>query len=142
MEYNDKDIFEQIISMDKKYKIRRGHTVRVLCVDATKDDYPVVALVYGEAKHYRKNGSTSCFYKSDLDLIEVSEYDDFKIDDPVMVKDTYMVTWLRRHFAGLDDCGVPRVFAGGITSWSSLNNDDVQYWDQIRKPTEEELKTK
>jgi hypothetical protein len=49
-----------------------------------------------------------------------SAYYDFKIDEPVMVRDNCNHQWERRYFAGIDDQGMPLVFCGGGTNWSSL----------------------
>jgi hypothetical protein len=38
-------IFDEPISMDKKYRTQDGRPVRVLCVDADKSTHPVVVLI-------------------------------------------------------------------------------------------------
>ena len=126
--------------MDKKYKTKDGNPVRILCIDKP-GDYPVVGLVdsstdidewtlYG--KYY-----DDCSNSID-DLVEVSEWDDFKIDDPVMVRDSENGPWFKRYFAGVNH-GKPSVWCAGATSWSSESSDDFVYWKQFRKPTAEEL---
>ena len=62
------------ISMDKQYRTRDGHPVRVLCVDRQSDAFPVVALIGDNViATYTADGR---YYDTDhgsaRDLIEVS----------------------------------------------------------------------
>ena len=70
-----------------------------------------------------------------IDLIEVSPYDDFKIDDPVMVS-LNGVYWERGYFAGVNTKGMPTAFDSGSTSWSAFAACN---WIYCRRPTQEEL---
>jgi hypothetical protein len=132
------------ISMDKKYKTRHGMTARVVCVDA-KGNQPVIALVFDSHSSKEFVIRTSIkgeFFDGDvheLDLIEVSPYDDFNIDDPVMVRrdDDLVRVWKRRYFAGVNGCGEPLTWYEGMTSWSSGGHKTC--WDECRRPTPEEL---
>lgn len=111
------------ISMDKKYRTRDGHSVRILSIDRNYQ-YPVVALVtdtYGidaiaAYSAYGKYFTTGA--DSQYDLIEVSPYDDFKIDDKVLVCRYEGAKWTKRYFAGVDENGNPMTYADGATSWS------------------------
>lgn len=127
------------ISMEKKYRTRDGKPARVLCVDSGFKDHPVIAIISGNFIHsFTEDGflhKDKCHY--DIDLIEDTPYADFKIDEPVMVKDAINQTWLRGHFAGVNSNGSPTVWAGGGTSWTACF---TQYWEECRRPTEQELK--
>ncbi len=134
------------IDMTKKYKTRNGLPVRVVCTDMQDEEYPVIALVKntdGEAPlFYTKYGKFINYGDDDddeyeNDLIEVTPWDDFKIDDPVMVRDCDYKQWSKRCFAGVYN-GYPQAFCDGKTSWTS--NGSKTSWEQCRKPTPEELK--
>ena len=132
-----------MISMDKKYQTKDGKKVRVLCVDVKDEDYPVLALVLvGDSEsvqQFTKNGYLHSEHSLDeWDLIEVSTYADFKVDEPVMVREHDGGTWQPRHFAVIGENGKPRCWSDGKTSWSGAPTSFG--WDQCRRPTPEELK--
>jgi hypothetical protein len=138
------------ISMDKQYKYRNGEPARVLCVDRPGiEKYPVLSMTKtGKLYRHTVNGSV-CAEKEDYDLIEVSPYDDFVIDEPVMVRDKTAETWARGYFAGVDKDGIPMTWAEGATSWSIVNSatgwtidgvEEFRYrWHECRRPTPDEL---
>jgi hypothetical protein len=130
-----------IVTMEGKYKTKLGVKVRrVLCVDRYHDLYPVlVELENGEVGSYTSDGNhlKSDSY-NDRNLIEVSEWDEFKLDDKVMVSDGG-IQWERRYFAGVNVDGLPTVYQHWATSWSGKGYP-VVIWQLCRKPTEEELK--
>lgn len=131
-----------MISMNKKYKTRSGQSVRVLCVDRPDAKYPVIALVgdHGSVETFSIEG-TYCpdVGSGELDLIEVPPCADFKIDDPVMVRDEYK--WYRRHFAGVSEDGFPLAFYQGTTSFTRPYNALLpEQWKECRRPTDEEMK--
>lgn len=110
------------ISMDKKYKTKSGLPVRILCVDAAIN-LPVIGLCnFGDGRdtvcYWKKEGN---YYDdlgpSDFDLVEVTPYDDFKIDDKVLVSNDGE-HWLPRHFAGTDSYERPTAFLFGTTSFT------------------------
>ena len=110
------------VSMDKKYKTRNGCDVRILCVDMKNKNYQVVGIVTdkdGEELEQSFTSSGQFINTKDehkLDLIEVSPYADFKIDDKVSYDNkTYGG---RGHFAGLDNNGNPMVWQNGGTSFT------------------------
>lgn len=133
----------QPIEMHKKYKTRGGHPVRILCTDRKSENvnYSVVALL---PTH---DGNETCAYYTvygsylsdcevhDSDLIEVQPWDDFKIDDPVLVSDDGK-GWHKRYFAGVNSFGKPLAFGHGATSFSVLYPEDVCVWDFCKKPEE------
>jgi len=59
----------------------------------------------------------------------------FEQDEPVMVRDIEKV-WFRRHYAFLDG-DKHQCYRDGQTSFTSSGK--VTVWDQVRKPTKEEL---
>ena len=127
------------ISMDKKYKTRCGYPVRVLCVDM-KNDWPVVCIM--ECPDGTEITSNVTIYgkdwdeeDSDLDLIEVSPWEDFKKDDKVVVS-IDGVFWFKRYFSHVEN-DKPCTFPEGGTSWSSPEGSTQ--WNYCRKPTKEEL---
>lgn len=131
------------LTKESKVKTRNGFPARIICDDA-RGGYPFVALLKGGdeevTRWYTDEGIDSCG-GPDFDLIEVSAYDDFKIDDPVMVRDT-LYGWVPRYFAGIDSGGRPKVFAGGATSFTgTFLPDKKRYaiYDECRRPTEAEL---
>ena len=50
---------------------------------------------------------------------EIGAYEDFKIDEPVMVKLFEGKVWEKRYFAGVDQGGRPRTWSDGKTKWSA-----------------------
>lgn len=128
------------IEIGKKYRTRDGRPARVICVDA-KGTQPVVALVAndGREKVISTDLAGECCNNYDLDLIEVGPYGDFKIDEPVMVRNHHDIhnLWFKRFFAG-EISGLPYTWDFGATSWSS-DNGHKSSWDECRRPTPEEL---
>lgn len=131
---------KQLIEMHKKYKTRDGHPVRILCVDCIGKNFafPVIALVkntegeehieqYMPDGHYHKN------HEDDLDLIEVQPWEDFKIDDPVLVSDDGEC-WYKRHFAGIGCNGRPTAFNDGATSFTTPIPTLITEWNYCKKP--------
>ena len=135
---------KQPIEMHKKYKTRDGRPVRIICTDRIVNNltHPVLALVkslggeeciaqYTESGSYSMNNA-----ESSLDLIEVQPWDDFKVDDPVLVRDSEEDEWIRRYFAGVSCKGLPLVFPIGCTSWSA-NGDPLVAFNFCKKPYQE-----
>jgi hypothetical protein len=121
------------IRKDKKYKTRLGLDVIIYKIweDQNKihgvavDDSvnPVCTLewdLYG--KVYRTSEYPN-------DLIEVSPYADFKIDDKVFVWDEkeYKV---KRHFAGISELGEPLTWRDGLTSFTT---NEKTAWNNCEK---------
>lgn len=119
---------KQPIEMHKKYKTRDGRPVRILCVDR-KD--PVLKVVYA----YEVDGfeGIACEDIHGENLIEVHPWEDFKIDDPVLVSDD-KVNWHKRHFAGISVGGSPMAFNNGWSSFTVEQELDVTSWNFCKKP--------
>jgi len=131
------------VTMEGKYRTLGGRSVRILCVDRNSLRFPVIALVQDDKEDheealsftsegtFRHTGTTHC-----LDLVEVSEWDAFTVDEQVMVSDYPNSGWVRRYFAGISEAGFPMAFPGGRTSWTI---EDKVLWKYCRRPTKEEL---
>ena len=128
-EINQKDISNQVISMDKEYTTRDGSKVEIL---TTSRDHKsnVVALVEGFIlETYTQNGG---FYydgsMSDLDLVEVKNIEDgLKQHDLVLVSDDGN-DWYLRFFHRYDVCEVV-----------TFLNCHYKYWKYCRKATPQEI---
>lgn len=124
---------------NKKYRLRSGKEVRLLCDDAP-GVYPVIGYLLRDGAVYTWT-SEGKFIKGDTDddpadLVEVSPYEDFEIDEPVMVRGPG-INWVRGYFAGIDSDGDPCAWRHGRTSWTEGYK---MVWCECRRPTEEELK--
>ena len=122
-----------IVSMEKKYTLN-GKDFTILTV-TKPGDYPVVGHTPAGALYlFLINGGSTY---GGVNLVEVSPYADFKIDEPVMVRDDNCGEWLRGHFAGLTTDGLAKIWGGEGTHWSSRGT--WSHWEQCRRPTAEEL---
>lgn len=78
-----------MIGINKKYKTRDGREVRIYATDA-HGRYPVHGAIntdgqWGHAQSWSEEGRFNLDDgQKPMDLVEVSEWDDFKIDEPVM----------------------------------------------------------
>ena len=144
IELNQRDY--TMIDINKKYKTRDGREVRIYATDGCgafpvhgaikRDDGWSAPLVWTEDGKFNLDVD-----EKPMDLVEVSEWDDFKIDDPVMVarmgNDLSEISgWSKRYFAGVSKLGKPETFIDGATAWSSHGKIE---WDLCRRPTPEEL---
>ena len=132
------------VEVGKKYRMR-GYPESEVVVFDTNIEPPFSVLA--KSKHnkndhwkmrtYTEDGS---YYDEDdgseMDLVEISPYDDFKVDEPVMVSGNGFA-WYRRHFAEVRNDGIPMAWEEGCTRWSSHGR--TSSWDFCRKPTPEEL---
>ena len=67
------------------------------------------------------------------DLIPYEPYADFKIDDEVNVTDFKDNDPIQAHWSGLDENGKPTTFAGGKTSFTSSEDDQLYVWNFCQK---------
>jgi hypothetical protein len=129
-----------MISLDKKYKTRSGTTVVIHAIYPHNRDQQVQgAIVYTDGFQMNSWSLEGRFHEgnnidtSGLDLIEVSPYEDWKIDDKVLVWDDawdYGVTQ-KGYFGGLNKNGAPTAFLNGCTSWST--EDRAVCYDNIER---------
>lgn len=131
--------------MNKKYKTKRGLPVRILCVDRKHHEHTVVGLVFGDECEYTTSwNSNGCNFinasNSPLDLIEVSPYEDFKVDDLCVVSTNKEKLNTFRYFAKEIE-GVAHCFDNGKTSFT-FDNETLMAWPNCRKATPEEIVTK
>lgn len=133
------------VDITQTYTTSNGHVVRLLCTDRKDPVLTVVGLVtdpkYGEEHIYTWDKFGVSRVTSSLNLVKYCTYTDFKIDEPVMVRDRDSELWKERHFAGVVD-GQPSTFPAGTTSWTvhtQYDNPSPITWEQCRRPTKEEL---
>jgi len=127
----------------KKYRLADGRKVRVVCTDRRDNNFPLVVLVGNKDKEMVVTCTADGFYRISkvdhpLNLIEVTEWDDFKVDEPVMVRSNESADWLKRYFAGISSEGLPMAWNEGCTSWSAKGKTACGY---CRRPTKAELDT-
>ena len=130
-----------MIEMGKKYKTKTGLSVRILCTDLQDKNYPIVAAIMQDNEEivvsFTETGKFIENKEYGLDLIEVTPYDDFKVDDLCVVWEIETLKEFR-YFSHVEN-GTAHCFAWGTTSYSAEN---TTAWLNCRKPTEEEIKTK
>jgi hypothetical protein len=125
------------ICTSKKYRTVDGRYAQILCTTVVDDSYPVAALVTDEegnqvVSRYTSSGKyLDDHIPSNNDLIEISPYDDFEVDDKVLVSNTGH-TWYKRYFSHVNEEGVPCTFNGGGTSWSQ-KSDNTNGWEFCKK---------
>lgn len=127
------------IEMGKKYKTKNGHDVEILKIGANLlEGRSVIVLIkrpYQEDDVMIYFSDGKCFNNVDCgdDLIAVTPYDDFKIDDKVLVWDSLNYdNKKKRHFAGVDKDGKPMTFPIGTTSFT-YDNEPLITWDFCEK---------
>jgi hypothetical protein len=121
------------ICMTKQYKTTDGRPVQILSTTVVNDPYTVAALVsnaegeqalvkYTSCGKYFATGNTPSIH----DLVEITPYDDFKVDDKVLVSNTGH-TWHKRYFSHVTDEGEPCTFYSGGTSWSQEDSHTIKW---------------
>lgn len=133
------------ISMNKKYRTKSGSNVTLLSINAPLNgSFKIVGVADNVIRRWNHLGTS--VWDAEFNLVEVSEYEDFKIDDPVMVRDDESEEWTCRHFAGVDSNGLALTWGYGTTSWTIEDElgslSETVNWLQCRKPTAEEIKAK
>ena len=126
--------------MNKKWRTGNGHDARIVCVDLKRKVSPILCLVT------RNDGIEQILpLTEDLSLysdnrepflIEVTPWDDIKLDDPV-------VCWnksghkYKGYFAGVDCYGKPKTWLYCRTSFSA--DGRACAWRHCRPATEAEI---
>lgn len=105
------------VSVGKKYRTEGGEPMRVLCIDSGDPNYPVICVdSTGSAKEYTADGRYYAEREDEFkDLVEISPYETWNIDDKIFVSDTDQC-WHPRHFAGISAEGKPLAWLDGKTS--------------------------
>lgn len=126
-----------LISMDKKYRTRDGRAVMLLMTTLKNAQYPVAGIVtlndgqqtvmnFTDRGRRFSDGSETA-----IDLIEVTLFDDLKIDDPVVVTIGSQGSVGRVfHFAGTTEDRRPKVWAQGRTSLT-VKNKVCDWWAPV-----------
>ncbi len=134
------------ISMGKVYKYRNGESAKVVMTDRPGKDYkhlPVVSMSdNGYLRCHTSDGKCTDVAAGARDLIEVGPYDDLKLGEPVMVRDSPNGRWKRYHFHSVGPDQRPRTIAYAHSAWVTEDrNDSPNYvsWGECRRPTAEEL---
>ena len=130
--------------MNKKWRTKDGRDARIVCVDLKREDYPILCLVTHENGIEDTLALTEdlSLYSDNREpfLIEVTPWDDIKIDDPVVCWDANSSVRYKRHFAGVSENGRPRAWDKGLTSFSADGDDaDKIFWGYCRPATEAEI---
>ena len=113
------------ISLDKKYRTESGTKVVIYAVYPDQEVSQVHgALVYSSYTQPQSWSILGFFHeagegRSTLDLVEVVPYEDWKIDDKVIVWNSDTGVSYRRYFAGIDRNGNITTFVNGNTSWTN-----------------------
>lgn len=114
-----------MINLTDKYKTRAGVPVTIYSVNLRRAR-PVLAAIHEDdmdiVKSYNIDGSYYKDKETNYDLIKVGKYDHIKIDDKVVVWNDKDSIRYRRHFAGVDEYGLPLCFKYGETSWTSITS--------------------
>lgn len=137
---------------NKKYKLRCGFNYEYYATVGIEDK-KFGTYIHGAyfhpfngwipISHYIDGTLLGEYYypNKQFDLVEKFPFEDFKIDDLVMVSDFEIKStksiWYKRYFAGISDTGYPLTFVDGATSWSSGGR--IKQWTYCRKPSEEEF---
>jgi len=121
------------ISKDKKYKIRIGGDVKIYEIlgGYIFGAYNVDGSKEWSAARWESNGNYQLDKESCLDLIEVSPYADFNIDDKVLVWDNGLYKY-KCHFAGVGKNGKPLTWDDGKTSFTETDLYKTE-WDNCEK---------
>jgi len=117
------DIKMNMIEMGKAYKYRSGQPAKIVYIhdDDADTNFPVVSvdIIGCPHTHTAEGKFDDLDNKSRYDLIEVQPYEDFNIDDEVIV-------WInpnakvKGHFAGVSGSGMPMIWQDGRTSFTSV----------------------
>lgn len=100
-----------------------GRKTRIICDNFVQNDmrgddsetYIVLQYCPHMQREYIFCFSGRDFYKQHK---KMQPWDNCKVDDPVYARAYGVKTWVKRHFAGLDDAGSPMFWSDGRTSFN------------------------
>lgn len=132
-----------MIDINKKYKSRNGQNkVRLYCIIPEQNCIHGAIYLYGKwcINYWDLNGEHA--QNLNFSLVEVKPYEDFTIDDKVLVWADGLEKKYKRYFAGICDDGnglKAVVFKTGTDSWTSTNDgmDDKEIWQHCEKYQDE-----
>ena len=125
-----------MINKNKKYKTRNNCEWKCYEIygDVIHGAYSCDGGKTWRAENWNLDGIFLLKKESILDLIEISPYADFKIDDKVLVWDHGNVNKYKAHFAGIHEAGDPMSWANGRTSFTT---DEKTEWQNCIKYEEQ-----
>lgn len=132
-----------MIDKNKKYTLVDGTEVKIYEVYESELLTHVVHGAYKTTSGWQlaswgEGGQAMRGVASTNDLIEVSPYANIKIDDKVLVWNETSTNKIRRHFAGINESGLPKAWYGTGTSFTETSTTT---WDGCEPYTETELNT-
>jgi len=111
------------VDITKKYRTKENKEVRIYATDGT-GEYCIHGAILEDTGGWRyalwtHNGEfISKTTKSLDDIIEISPYDDWQVDDKILVWGSNEKR-IQGHFRGISHEGKPQVWAEGKTSWTT-----------------------
>ena len=121
-----------IVEIGKKYCNVYNEPVVILTTTRDYPEFPVLGLVNNRDIRYYDNNGKAMYDAHEQHLTEVTGYEDFKIDDTVLVKN-HGGNQLKRHFAGISKNGKPLAYQKGCTSWTASGYQSANEWDSCIK---------
>jgi len=127
-----------MIDINKKYNIRMGGDVVIfeVCEDKIFGKYRVNKGIEWSSARWDSKGNYQIVGESCLDLIEINPYEDFKIDDKVLVWDDKNSIKQRGHFAGIDENGNPNTWYNGQTSFITVHRSIWNFCEKYEEQNE------
>jgi hypothetical protein len=135
----DFDLIEEVteelkmkIDMNKKYRTRDGRSVEIISV-RVGFKYGVIGVIKGNSIYSTWTLYGKTWVSEDncqKDLIEVIPYEDFKIDDKVLVRNDDELMWNKRHYAKFED-DYYWCYDSGYTSYTA--SKCITEWKQCIK---------
>ena len=108
---------------------RHIHTVRDINVNKCIELVVYIGTHDDDGEHV----DVELLYREAKSALGIHEWDDFNIDDKVLVCNASNApSWEPRYFAGIDEEGSPLAFTNGKTSWTS-GNDTPTAWKYCKK---------
>lgn len=65
------------------------------------------------------------------------DWNNVKVDTPILVRDNENIAWMRRHFAKYEN-GAVYAWREALTSWTASHDDDMTWWKYAKLAESEE----
>ena len=120
-----------MIDMTKKYRTKENKEVRIYATDGA-GEHCIHGAISEDTGGWRyalwtRNGEFISKTTGSLDdIIEISPYDGWQVDDPIRVWNN-AADKMRAHFKGISPQGLPQVWADGKTSWTASKDAYYTY---------------